>query len=96
MTQAPTCTAAGVKTYTCSNCGDTYTEAIPATGHTPVNGVVTTPATCTATGVMTYSCAVCGAPVTAEIPMIPHTFMVEVNAETGETREVCAVCGKAA
>ena len=96
VTQAPTCTAAGVKTYTCSNCGDTYTEAIPATGHTPVNGVVTTPATCTATGVMTYTCAVCGAPVTAEIPVISHTFMVEVNAETGETREVCAVCGKAA
>ena len=96
VTQAPTCTAAGVRTYTCSNCGDTYTEAIPATGHTPVNGVVTTPATCTATGVMTYTCAVCGAPVTAEIPVIPHTFMVEVNAETGETREVCAVCGKAA
>ena len=96
VTQAPTCTAAGVRTYTCSNCGDTYTEAIPATGHTPVNGVVTTPATCTATGVMTYTCAACGAPVTAEIPVIPHTFMVEVNAETGETREVCAVCGKAA
>ena len=45
---------------------------------------------------MTYTCAVCGAPVTAEIPVIPHTFMVEVNGETGETREVCAVCGKAA
>lgn len=28
----PTCTEAGVKTYTCS-CGNSYTEAIPANGH---------------------------------------------------------------
>ena len=32
ITTAPTCAIAGVKTYTCSGCGDTYTEAIPATG----------------------------------------------------------------
>ena len=44
ITTAATCTTAGVKTYTCS-CGDTYTEAIPATGHTYVDGV----------------CSVCGA-----------------------------------
>ena len=33
VTTAATCTADGVKTFTCS-CGDSYTEAIPATGHT--------------------------------------------------------------
>ena len=33
VTTAPTCEAAGVKTYTCSVCGTTYTEAIPAIGH---------------------------------------------------------------
>ena len=32
--KAPTCTAAGVRTYTCKNCDSTYTKAIPATGHT--------------------------------------------------------------
>ena len=32
VTTAATCGAAGVKTYTCSVCGDSYTEAIPATG----------------------------------------------------------------
>ena len=45
VTVAATCTAAGVKTYTCSNCGDSYTESIPATGHSYVSG----------------SCSVCGA-----------------------------------
>ena len=32
VTKAASCTEAGVRTYTCS-CGDSYTEAIPATGH---------------------------------------------------------------
>lgn len=32
VTVAATCGADGVKTYTCSACGDSYTEAIPATG----------------------------------------------------------------
>ncbi len=38
VTTAPTCTANGETTYTCSVCGDTYTEPIPATGnHTDAN-----------------------------------------------------------
>ena len=32
VTATPTCTTAGVTTYTCA-CGDSYTEAIPAVGH---------------------------------------------------------------
>lgn len=32
-TKAATCTEDGVKTFTCSDCGGTYTVAIPATGH---------------------------------------------------------------
>ena len=32
-TKAATCTEPGVKTFTCSDCGGTYTVAIPATGH---------------------------------------------------------------
>lgn len=38
VTTAATCTAAGITTYTCP-CGDTYTEAIPATGHSYVDGI---------------------------------------------------------
>ncbi len=34
QTTAPTCTTAGVTTYTCSVCGDSYTESIAALGHT--------------------------------------------------------------
>ena len=48
-TTAPTCTADGVKTYTCSTCSTTKTEAISAPGHTEVTDKGYA-ATCTATG----------------------------------------------
>ena len=38
ITKEPTCTEAGEKTYTC-DCGDSYTEEIPAKGHHFVDGV---------------------------------------------------------
>ena len=34
VTTPATCTQDGVRTYTCSKCSDSYTEAIDATGHT--------------------------------------------------------------
>ncbi len=40
ITKAATCTDTGVKTLTC-DCGDTYTETIPATGHNYENGTCT-------------------------------------------------------
>jgi hypothetical protein len=57
VTTNPGCESEGVKTYTCSACGDSYTEAISATGHS-YNAEVTAP-TCTADGYTTYTC-VCG------------------------------------
>ncbi len=36
----PTCNDDGVKTFTCGNCGDTYTEAVSAKGHTEGETVV--------------------------------------------------------
>lgn len=43
VTTQPTCTAPGVKTYTCTRegCGHSYTESIPATDHNYVDGVCT-------------------------------------------------------
>ena len=39
VTTPATCTGAGVKTYTCTTCGETKTEAIAALGHDYNNGV---------------------------------------------------------
>ena len=36
VTKAPTCTDTGIKTYTCVDGDDSYTETIPALGHNPV------------------------------------------------------------
>ncbi len=33
ITQDPTCTGTGTRTYTCQECGESYTEVIPALGH---------------------------------------------------------------
>ena len=50
VTTEPTCEAEGVKTYTCA-CGETKTEVIPATGHTPgAEATCTEDQTCTACG----------------------------------------------
>ena len=38
VTVAPTCTTAGVYTYTCTQCGNWYSEDVPATGHLFTNG----------------------------------------------------------
>lgn len=40
VTKEPTCTETGEKTYIC-DCGDKYTEEIPATGHNYVDGICT-------------------------------------------------------
>ena len=59
ITKQPTCTAEGVKTFTCE-CGDTYTESIPAKGHTIVTDKAVS-ATCTTNGKTEGShCSVCG------------------------------------
>ena len=58
VTTDPTCTAEGVKTYTCQrNCGHSTTEPVDALGHAYDDGVVTTEPTCTEKGVKTFTCA---------------------------------------
>ena len=58
VTTAATCEADGVKTFTCE-CGDSYTEAIPATGHVYENYVFNEDATYLADGTETATCSSC-------------------------------------
>ena len=73
VTTVATCNSAGVRTYTCSLCGSSYTEAIAATGHS-YTSKVTTAATCTGTGVKTYTCSLCGSSYTESIPATGHSY----------------------
>ncbi|MBR6940338.1 MAG: Ig-like domain repeat protein, partial [Clostridia bacterium] len=59
VTTKPTCTEDGVMTYTCE-CGETYTQAIPKTGHKPGAWEIVTPATTEAAGKEVRKCSVCG------------------------------------
>lgn len=60
VTKQPTCTAVGTRTYKCS-CGDSYTEAIPATGHSYGTYTYNNDATELADGTETAACTICGA-----------------------------------
>ena len=63
VTTEPTETTPGVRTYTCTVCGEVKTEVIPATGahtHKWDAGKVTTEPTATTPGVRTYTCTICG------------------------------------
>ena len=102
ITTSPTCENAGVKTYTCTVCNATKTEAIDATGHTPVD-VAEQPATCTEAGhTAGTKCSVCGAILSGmeEIPATGHTEVVDpavapTCTEPGKTEgKHCSVCGK--
>ena len=62
-TVAATCTAAGSNTYTCSKCGRSYSQTIPATGHTTGNAAIENAVTATCTAGGSYDsvvyCSVC-------------------------------------
>lgn len=100
ITTSPTCENAGVKTYTCTVCNATKTEAIDATGHTPVE-VAEQPATCTEAGhTAGTKCSVCDAILSGmeELPATGHTEVIDAAkaptcTETGLTEgKHCSVC----
>lgn len=68
ITTPATCTKDGVRTYTCTTCKETRTEAIPKTGHSWDSGKVTKAAKYYSTGIRTYTCKKCGATVKKTIP----------------------------
>ena len=98
---APTCTVNGFVTYTCI-CGESYSEKIPATGHTPVI-IPGKPATETETGLTEGSkCSVCEKIFVAQIeipklePEHTHSYTDVVTAPAcnseGFTTHTCK-CG---
>ena len=102
ITTSPTCENAGVKTYTCTVCNATKTEAIDATGHTPIE-VAEQPATCTEAGHKAGTkCSVCDAILSGmeEIPATGHTEVIDAAkaptcTESGLTEgKHCSVCNK--
>lgn len=74
VTEEPTCTENGVRTFTCTECGETKTEEIAALGHDWDGGTVTTEPTCTEKGVKTFTCTRCNGFKTEEIEASGHSW----------------------
>ena len=100
ITKQPTCTEEGKKIFTC-DCGDTYTEIIPAKGHTEVIDKAV-PATCTTDGKTEGShCYVCGKVIKAQtvIKATGHKYddgkitKQPTCTETGVKTYTCSECG---
>lgn len=97
VTTAPTCTQAGVKTFTCTKCGNTYTESIAATGvHTWDAGTLSPAPTCSQEGTRVYTCSGCGTTKTESVPVDPsaHTFGAWNAGQEGSHTRTCSGCGK--
>ncbi|MBQ4282890.1 MAG: dockerin type I repeat-containing protein, partial [Lachnospira sp.] len=82
ITKEPTCTATGIRTYTCT-CGYTYDETIDAAGHKEVNG---------GSADCHIKCSVCGDNISAE-----HRYGSTVTKDStctteGERKYTCE-CG---
>lgn len=101
VTTEATCEHTGVRTYTCSVCGETKEEETPKTDHTYDDGTVTKKPTCIETGIKTYTCTVCQKTKTEEIPATGHQHTEIRNKkeatckDNGYTGDVyCKDCGE--
>lgn len=93
-----TCTAPGEKKYTCSRCGDTYTEPFgEMTDHEYM--ITETAPSCTEAGIRTYTCKYCGKSYTESFgEAVGHKYeCIEKTASScetdGEAVFICSVCG---
>ncbi len=90
-TTAATCTEDGVRTYTCTECGGSYTEAIPATDHS--YGAWTSDNN----GKHTRTCTVEGCGATETFDCVADTALDTVTeptcAQGGYTTHTCEDCG---
>ena len=97
ITREPTETQTGIRTFTCTVCGETRNEDIPVKEHTHSYTAAVTAPTCTEEGFTTYTCS-CGDSYTAdEVPAAGHTFEVCAGmdptcTEDGMEEYACVVC----
>lgn len=93
VTKAATCEAEGIRTYTCS-CKDSYTEVIPATGHSYGEWVITKLATVSSTGERQRTCTSCGKVEKETIAKLSSDALIidklEITLESKETAQLMA------
>ncbi|MBQ7017208.1 MAG: hypothetical protein IJN10_09675 [Firmicutes bacterium] len=91
------CTTDGYQVYVCE-CGDTFQEAIPATGHSFIEDPSQSKsASCIETGYKTYVCS-CGETQRESIPTIGHSLKTTSDTspsctDAGYLIQTCSYCG---
>lgn len=92
------CLYAGIKIYSCE-CGESYTEEVPASGHSFGEWQVSTPSTCIKEGVEKRVCERCLAEETRSLSLAEHDFgewtatVSPTCTEPGSKNRACSVCG---
>lgn len=102
VTKAATCEEAGVKTFTCEGCGDSYTESIPALGHIWSTGETVKETTCQEPGEIQFRCTACGKTETEQVESVGHVGESELRGskeatctEDGYSGDIyCKACGQ--
>ncbi|MBQ2254038.1 MAG: dockerin type I repeat-containing protein, partial [Clostridia bacterium] len=92
LVQAATCLTDGMIEKTCTACGATRIEKIPATGHSH-QAVVTAP-TCTDSGFTTYTCHCGDSYVGDYLPATGHAFGEWTQTAPGVEERSCETCGE--
>lgn len=98
ITLAATCTQEGTETFTCTHCGDSYTEEIPVISHSFGESVVEVAVTCAQEGYTVATCQGCGQTKQTILPKLPHTLenatvtKLPTCTQQGECIGRCAVC----
>ena len=96
ITKQVTCETDGEKTFTCTRCGDTYTEVIPATGHNDIVTVVEP--TCTADGYTEHKCKDCVRVVRSDVTKaLGHDYASKITTKASCTEDgvltyICTRC----
>ena len=100
VTKQPTEAETGVKTFTCTRCGETKTETIPKLTHEHSYKAVVTAPTCTAKGYTTHTCACGNSYVDTYVDALGHAWdagkVTEAPTETktGVKTFTCTRCGE--
>ena len=100
VTKEPTETETGIKTYTCTLCGETKTETIPKLTHEHSYKAVVTAPTCTEKGYTTHTCACGDSYVDTYVDALGHSWdSGKVTKEPTETEDgvktfTCTRCGE--
>ena len=100
VTKEPTETETGIKTYTCTLCGETKTETIPKLTHEHSYDAVVTAPTCTEKGYTTHTCACGDSYVDTYVDALGHAWdngkvtKEPTETETGVKAFTCTRCGE--